>query len=941
MRMIGLILGAILGAAAGTMLRGDGALFGAMLGAIVGWIFTRPSRTGADDARIAVLEDAIRILNARVKVLERGGVAPKPVEMPAEPAFEAPVAAAEAAMEIPPATAATPEPASKTDQPAPPLSQPIRREPPKPREPSALWKFFFGGNTLVRVGILVLFFGVAFLLKYAAEQGLVPIEVRLAGVALGGIALLVLGWRLRLQREGYALMLQGGGIGILYLTVFAALRLYSLVPAGLAFALLAGMAFFSALLAIAQDSKALAITGAAGGFLAPILASTGGGSHVALFSFYAVLNAGILFIAWHKAWRELNLVGFAFTALIGTAWGLDRYQDELFATTEPFLILFFLMYVAIAVLFALRQAPKLTHYVDGTIVFGVPLVAFGLQAAMLKDTEFGNAFSALALAAFYLLLAMLLYAKKRDSLRLLVESFLALGIGFATLAVPLALDARWTSAVWAVEGAAIVWVGMRQNRWLARAFGMLLQPAAGAALLFKFNPGLRPEHMLPLLNSEYLGAVMVSVSALFINAYVMRHKDRDRVSRNEQFATAILFVWGAVWWVGGGFIEIERLVSQNAGWSVDLLFIAASCAAFALLWRRLDWSMARFAARALVPMTALTLAGMMLDGPAHPFAHYGALVWLAAFAAHLWVLSLHRQPAYEGASWPEVWHAAGVWLLAVVASWELGWQVRQLVSDELVIGARVWSLIAWALVPGALISAFASRGTRLVAAQRWPVGVHARGYLYLGALPLAVFLLLWVLFANFTNNGNPSPLPYVPMLNPLDIAQFGALLALAIWYVNVRRMDIAGVKLPALKTALTLLGIVLFVALNGVLLRTLHHYAGVPFRLNRMLDSTLVQAAFSLFWSLLALGAMFFANKRGLRALWFVGAGLLAVVIAKLALVDLSNTGTVERIVSFIGVGLFCVVIGYFAPVPPKARADAASDAETKPQTESNAEGVA
>ena len=305
-------------------------------------------------------------------------------------------------------------------------------------------------------------------------------------------------------------MLQGGGIGILYLTVFAGLRLYSLLPPTLAFALLAGMAFFSALLAVVQDSKALAITGAAGGFLAPILASTGGGSHVALFSFYAVLNAGILFIAWHKAWRELNLVGFAFTALIGMAWGADRYRPEDFPTTEPFLILFFLMYVAIAVLFALRQAPKLTHYVDGTIVFGVPLVAFGLQAAMLKDTEFGNAFSALALAAFYLVLAMVLYAKKRDSLRLLVESFLALGVGFATLAVPLALDARWTSAVWAVEGAAIVWIGVRQGRRLARAFGMLLQLAAGFAFLLKLNPGTRPEHTLPVLNSEYLGFAMIS-----------------------------------------------------------------------------------------------------------------------------------------------------------------------------------------------------------------------------------------------------------------------------------------------------------------------------------------------------------------------------------------------------------------------------------------------
>src|SRR5262245_60780381 len=134
-------------------------------------------------------------------------------------------------------------------------------------------------------------------------------------------------------------MLQGGGVGILYLTVFAALRLYQMVPPGLAFVLLAGMAAFSAVLAVVQDSRALAITGVAGGFLAPILASTGGGSHVALFSFYALLNLGILLIAWFKAWRSLNLLGFAFTFFIGLIWGARFYRSEFFASTEPFLIL--------------------------------------------------------------------------------------------------------------------------------------------------------------------------------------------------------------------------------------------------------------------------------------------------------------------------------------------------------------------------------------------------------------------------------------------------------------------------------------------------------------------------------------------------------------------------------------------------------------------------
>jgi uncharacterized membrane protein len=158
---------------------------------------------------------------------------------------------------------------------------------------------------------VILFFGVAFLLKYTYQHVHVPIELRLAGVALGAVVLLLIGWRLAARREGYALALQGGGVGLLYLTIFGALRLVRAASAGPAFALLLAVAALSALLAVLQDSLALAVLGAAGGFLAPILASTGEGSHVALFGYYAVLNAGILAIAWFKAWRLLNLVGFA------------------------------------------------------------------------------------------------------------------------------------------------------------------------------------------------------------------------------------------------------------------------------------------------------------------------------------------------------------------------------------------------------------------------------------------------------------------------------------------------------------------------------------------------------------------------------------------------------------------------------------------------------
>lgn len=215
----------------------------------------------------------------------------------------------------------------------------------EPRKPSLFVRAFqiardwlLGGNTVLRVGVVLLFLGLAFLLRYASERVVLPVEFRYLGVAITAIVLLALGWRLRHRNHAYGLMLQGAGIAVLYLTVFAALRLQPLLTATQAFSLLIAVTICSAILAITQDALALAAAAALGGFAAPILASTGSGNHVALFSYFALLNCGIFAIAWFKAWRTLNVIGFIGTFGIGFAWGMRSYQPELFNSTEPFLI---------------------------------------------------------------------------------------------------------------------------------------------------------------------------------------------------------------------------------------------------------------------------------------------------------------------------------------------------------------------------------------------------------------------------------------------------------------------------------------------------------------------------------------------------------------------------------------------------------------------------
>jgi uncharacterized membrane protein len=774
--------------------------------------------------------------------------------------------------------------------------------------PAPVWRpmidWLTGGNLMVRVGVVVLFFGMAFLLKFAAEHALLPIELRLAGVGMGGIAMLLVGWRLRVHKRVYGLVLQGGAVGVLYLTVFAALRLYALLPPGLAFGVLLVFSVFSAALAVLQDARSLAVLAAAGGFLAPILTSTGAGSHVQLFSYYLVLDLGILGIAWFRAWRMLNLVGFAFTFVIGTAWGTQYYQPAYFTTTEPFLIAFTLVYVAVAVLFALRQPPRLRGYVDGTLVFGVPLVAFALQAALVREMAYGLAWSALAAAAFYVLLARALFTRLGSDARLAAEAFLAIGVVFATLAVPLALDARWTAGMWALEGAAMVWVGRRQGRLLPRTFGYLLQLGAGLSFL---RAAEQAPAQLPVLNGLFVGTLVIATAGLFTAWYLARWRKGLRGAWEPKVAPLAL-TWGLIWWYGGWLFEIVSQVGEGRWVLSVLVFASASAATARWLQGRLGWPGMRFPARSTLGFgfVMLPAAAVLQD---HPFEDLSWLGWLSVLGAHLF--GLYRDER-EGQA-PLFWlHGPGLWLMTILLTWEVAWWL-----DESIRGADTWWRIALGLVPAGVLVSIRRWGGGLP----WPVGAHPDLYREPSLLPAGGYLWAWVWVLVLASKGAADPLPYVPLLNPMDIAVGLVLGALLTW---VRPGEQRGGWRFGLAPWLYLATV--FLWLNSVWLRTAHHWLGVYFSPEAMFQSQIVQAGIALLWGLCGLVAMVTGTRSRRRALWLGGAALMGVVVAKLFLVDLSNTGTMARIVSFITVGLLLLVVGYFSPVPPKQHSEAVSE---------------
>ncbi len=775
-----------------------------------------------------------------------------------------------------------------------PVSSSIPQTPPAPHPSpidqaiSAAQNWLFGGNTVVRLGMLILFFGVSFLLKFAADNQLLPIEARLAGLSLGAAAIFIVGWRLRHTRRSYALIMQGGALGLLYFTVYGAMKLYQLIPSSSAFALLALLGVAAAVLSIRQNASALAVTGIFGGFLAPILTSDGSGNHVMLFTYFAVLNAGIFAIAWFKAWRALNLLGFIFTYLIATLWGLFDYRSELRASTLPFVVIFWLFFAAISTLYAIKRSHTLRSMVDGTLVFGTPIITMGLLSRLMSDTEYGLCFSALIGATFYLGLAAWLHARRDDSLRLFTEAQLAIGVLLATLAIPLAFDGNVTAAMWAVEGAGVVWISLRQpsqTRKLSLLFGLILQFAAGLAVVMS-SPYYTE---IPLLNGVYLANLLLALSGLFC-AWQLHEQQSDGPlkSRLSQFGW-LLGGWGLLWWGKAHWDEINTFLSGDARFNAALLLIALTAGLFQQLALRGWWRNARVVALALGPVLLLLAAEQYTQWP-HLFSLWA---WPVAVIA-LFAL-LYQQDASESGC--DTWqHVIAAWLSWGIFINEIIYLSSQHIHTDV-----------------SRLAAFAALASAAVAAIKflpWPINAHWRAYWVYGTAPMAVLLCWWGFYSALS--GGTSGLP---LLNALDLAQLATLLVLGFWLKHT----LIELTIPTPPRWLwATAGAAIFVWLNAMLLRTLHHQQQIAYTFDSLRNSNLVQMSLSIFWTLISLTLMFAATRKHWRTLWLVGASLQAIVIGKLFIIDLSHISGLERIASFMGVGLLLLLIGYLAPIPPE-----------------------
>ncbi|MEG5459477.1 DUF2339 domain-containing protein [Enterobacter kobei] len=773
---------------------------------------------------------------------------------------------------------------------------PVSAPAPAAKQPSAfggiltsLVRWFMQGNPLAKLGILLLFLGLSFLLRYTVEHSLFPLELRLVATALFAIILLAIGWRLRHKQPVYALILQGGATGILYLTVFGAFRLWQMLPMTLAFALLVAICAVSVGLAVLQKALSLAMLASLGGYLAPLLLSTGGGNFVALFSFYLLLSIGILAISIWQHWRELNLLGLLFTFGVGGLWGLNDYQPEHYWVCQLFLIANTLIFGVLCVALSLRAQEKGKQIIDGVLLFAPPLIGFGMQYGMTRHWEYGPALSALGYGAFYLSLAFLALRRYPSIRRRLVMAALAIGGGFATLAIPLALSARWTAMAWALEGLGILWLGMQQNqRRMSYSGTALLVLALGSALWAQMDG----------VTSLSLLLIFAILSLCWLAAAWLWRKSVLPVSW-------ALSAGGLLFWIVALLGASQRVLKQELPVLAGVLALSAVSvwgwrqAAARLAWRELD------ASKWLLWPLMLVMVVYQLSHQQIVAAGWSNLAWCIALPAALMLLRRDGERLLPRVAMGL--HLTLCWMILLALAAELYWFAR----------ALPWGMAAW----GSGLAMAAGGGVILalsaaVRRRAWPFGEWPALYTCLAPIPVVVALLVLLVVTNF-QDGVVYRQTWLPLVNPLEEGAAFALLGLVVFYRAVDRYypALLAQARPWPAVAIMAFG---FWWLNGALMRALAWYGDVAWNMASLWDSRLIQTTFALFWMLIALVAMVHATRRASRQEWLCGAALLGVVMVKLMLVDSAGGGGMSRAVAFIGVAILVLIVGYFSPLPPK-----------------------
>jgi len=416
----------------------------------------RAAPEGAD-GRVAALESQVRLLLDRVRALEEAAdqarapaaVLPTPAEAPAPEAVTAPVG---------PDPSFVAAPLSVSAGPSVPTSSP----PLIPPRPSLGLEQRIGARWATWVGIVVILVAAALFLKWAFDNEYLGPAARVGVGVVGGLLMLVSGLLLHRRQDVPYLSegLAGGGLGCLYLSLFAAHALYGLIGPAAAFTSMFAVTLLGTLVAVLSGRLSTAVLAVLGGLLTPVLLRVERPDERNLLAYLLVLDALVLLVARFRTWPALTQLAWGGSALLllPTLWGAPQAPHPL--ARLLLLSALFLVFL-VSPLFRERATGHRSEPIDLMLVVANAAGYFWAVYFTLEATRPGlEAPWAVGLAVLYRLVSSDYGARvSADPVPVLVHE--GVSWTFLTLAIPLALDVQWITLAWAVEGVMLLWLASR------------------------------------------------------------------------------------------------------------------------------------------------------------------------------------------------------------------------------------------------------------------------------------------------------------------------------------------------------------------------------------------------------------------------------------------------------------------------------------------------
>jgi len=487
-------------------------------------------------------------LEQRLAKLERFGVAappplagaptePKPVVTP-QP--QAPVAAPPPPPPTPSAPSPKPSGHAPASQPsltgfAPP---PLHTSLPRDSDSSDL-ETVIAGRWFNRIAIVALLIGFSFALKFAFDNNWIGPSGRVAiGILLGAA---MMPWSSWLLGRGYSYFSEGIvalGEATLFLSVWAGCSYYTLYSRDVGFFGMILITSAMAAIALGRDSQRIAVLCLIGGYLTPILVSTGKDQQVVLFTYLLILGAGMLVMGERKDWYSLAPISFVATEIYYWGWYTEFYHRAAIQPLERtvlFVTLFFLLFAALPALRAMKEGAMSEIDILVTTVNAFAYVG-ALYALFWPDDRWPFTLLILALAAGHIAVARVVPDAREKASSLARYLYAGMGLTFATMAIPIRLNGKWITFCFAVEGAVLIWSGFRAASSFLRQFGYLLLAIAAIRVLI-----FPPPAGTFLLNQRFAAYLLV-IACFSVALWSARDKldDTGEQEKNELGVFSIL-----------------------------------------------------------------------------------------------------------------------------------------------------------------------------------------------------------------------------------------------------------------------------------------------------------------------------------------------------------------------------------------------------------------